>query len=194
MIIHDIKWYQSQKEKHSQLSLIYKILCKIIQEYSSIFINNINIHVAIYIEFTIFLYSKEFTWDIWNTNSLLYILSWWYIIFNFNNSITLFLSSFKINSFRKNIHIQLTIIISILYLIYILKLLFQQYFIILNQSLFTYIMNLFSKSYFIIQIHELLLQTRISTHGFSDHSIHKNVIIFISTWDIFKNDIKLMNH
>ena len=64
LIIRDIKWYQSQKEKHLRLSLIYKILYKIIREYPPIFINNINIRVAICIEFAIFLHSREFIWDI----------------------------------------------------------------------------------------------------------------------------------
>ena len=149
MIIHDIKWCQSQKEKRLRLPLIYEILYKIIQECSSIFINNINIHVAICVEFIVFLHSKEFIWDTWNTNFLSYALSWWYIIFNFNNSAILFLSSSKMNLFQKNVHIQLTIIISILCSIHALKLLFQWHLITLDQSLFVYIINPFSKFYFI---------------------------------------------
>src|SRR5947207_8308022 len=54
-------------------------------------------------------------------------------------------------------------------------------------------MDSFSKFYFITQIHELLLQAEISTHGFSDHSIRKKVAIFISARGISKNDIKLMD-
>ena len=96
------------------------------------------------------------------------------------------------NSFRKNIHIQLTIILSILYLIYILKLLFQWYFIILDQLLFAHIMNSFSKFYFITQIHELLLQAGIPAQGFSGHSIHKGAAVSASARGISKDDIKLM--
>ena len=43
----------------------------------------------------------------------------------------------------------------------------------LHQPLFARTMGPFSKSYFIAQIHELLLQAGIPTHGFSGHSIRK---------------------
>ena len=54
-------------------------------------------------------------------------------------------------------------------------------------------MGPFSKSYFIAQIHELLLQAGISTHGFSGHSIRKGVVVSASARGIPKDDIKLMD-
>jgi hypothetical protein len=53
-------------------------------------------------------------------------------------------------------------------------------------------MGPFSKSYFIAQIHELLLQAGIPTHGFSGHSIRKGAAVSASARGIPKDDIKLM--
>ena len=192
LIIHDIKRCQSQKEKRLRLPLTYEILCKIIQECPSISTNNINIRAAICVGFAAFLRSGEFTWDTWNTNSLSHALSRRHITFNSNNSATLFLPSSKTDPFRKGVHIQLAATTSILCPVRALKLLFQRHPTTLDQPLFARTMGPFSKSYFIAQIHELLLQAGIPTHGFSGHSIRKNAAVSASARGISKDDIKLM--
>jgi hypothetical protein len=192
LIIRGAKRCQPQKEKRLRLPLTYEILCKIIRECPPISVNNINIRAAICVGFAAFLRSGEFTWNTWNTNSPSYALSRQHITFNSNSSATLFLPSSKTDPFRKGVHIQLAAIASVLCPVRALKLLFRKHPTAPDQPLFARTIGPFSKSYLIAQIHELLLQAGIPTHGFSGHSIRKGAAVSASARGISKDDIKLM--
>ena len=114
-----------------------------------------------------------------------------HITFNINDPATLLLASSKMDSFKKEIIIQLISITSPLYPIHALKQLYSSQSGQSNDPLFSHVIGLF-KSYFNSKIHELLLQADLSTTGYCRSLIHKGAAVAATAWGISKDDIKLM--
>jgi hypothetical protein len=124
LIIRDDKRYHGEGSKKLRLPLIAELLQRITYEIKDNDIDNLNIKVALYMVFTIFLRSGEFIWNKWNESSSQTYLSRYHITFNPNNSIILILPVSKIDPFHKGITIELISTPSPLYPVRALKELF----------------------------------------------------------------------
>ena len=110
-----------------------------------------------YLDFSIFLYVKEFIYDKWEETSSNFALIHFSINFEKDDNHILILSIFKMNYFNKEIYISFIIIINelLIYLIIILYIFFNYFLINLKVSFFT------SIDLFIIWIMMIIIKMKI---------------------------------
>ena len=109
-----------------------------------------------------------------------------HISFNINGTVTLILSTSKIDPFQTGVNIHLAASSSPLCLITALTLLFTSPLFVRSYD------QPFTKQFFVLSIHHLLLWAGIPTTGFSGHSIRKGAAVIAACNGISRNDVKLL--
>ena len=153
----------------------------------------VNVKTALCVGFAAFLRCGEFTWNTWSPDSHCFLLSHQHIAFH-PTSVTLTLPASKTDQFHTGTEIYLAYSPhSSLCPVSALRALFTCFPKPPQSPLFTRPYGQpFSKSFFVIKMRELLLNTGISTIGYSGHSLRKGAAVTANRNGIPKHDIKLL--
>lgn len=190
LVLRGGKRIYGEGEKRLRLPITAPILRQIVNAIRQVNFDSVNLKTALCVAFAAFLRSGEFTWDSWNPSSSQYHLSRRHVTFNYDNSVTLILPASKTNPFRKGTAIQLAPSpSSTICPVDALRHLFNAFPRDPSHPLFSRSFGPFNRQYVVDKVKELL---RISTIGFSGHSLRKGAAVSAAANRIPKDGIKLL--
>ena len=192
-IVVDIKRRNDEINTKKRRSITKNILLKLLEQIDMINLENFNLHTFFYLVFVVFLRIDEFTYfaakqrdldfDRWHVTKS-------FIAFNDNNSMTLYLSVFKIDSWRQDVVISIVATADVACSIKSMKRLFARHLVSSKISLF-YIEVLFTRQHVIARLKNLLQKSRIENNYF-DHFFKRDVDTWVELRDLFDDEIKVL--
>ena len=189
-IVVDIKRRNDEINTKKRRSITKNILLKLLEQIDVVNLENCNLHAFFCLVFVVFLRIDEFTYfaakqrdldfDRWHVTRS-------FIIFNDDNSMTLCLSVFKIDSWRQDVVIFIVATADVACSIKSMKRLFV-FHSISSKNLLFHIEVLFTRQYVIARLKDLLQKSRIEDNYF-DHFFKRDVATWIELRDLFASAI-----
>ena len=173
-IIRDGKRYYKNIDRWERFLITREIFIHILQQIPDIY-DELNNKIALCLGFSVFLHIEEFIYNKWEEIFPNFALIRFSISFEEDDNLILILSASKMDYFRKEVRIPLTVAMneSSICPIIVLYILFNHFPASPKISLFAKIFNLFSWEYFIKTIRNALLDAGLSSIDFSDHSLRR---------------------
>ena len=192
-IVVDIKRRNDEINTKKRRSITKNILLKLLEQIDIINLEDCNLHTFFCLVFVVFLRIDEFTYFAAKQRDLDFA-RWHvtrnFIAFNDDDSMTLYLSVFKIDSWRQNVVISIVVIADVVCSIKSMKRLFVCH-SISSKNFFSHIEIFFTRQHVIARLKDLLQKSRIKDNYF-DHFFRRNVATWIELRDLFDDEIKVL--
>ena len=192
-IVVDIKRRNDEINTKKRRSITKNILLKLLAQIDVINLEDCNLHAFFCLVFVVFLRIDEFTYfatkqrdfdfDRWHVTRS-------FIAFKNDDSMTLYLFVFKIDSWRQDVIISIVAIADVACSIKSMKRLFACHSISSKISLF-HIGVLFTRQHVIARLKDLLQKSRIEDNYF-DHFFRRDAATWVELRDLFDDEIRML--